>query len=252
MKIGVISDIHSNLEALRVVMEYLDHERVTDIYCCGDIVGYGSNPNECIDLLREYRVQAVTGNHDQAACGRADLSRFNDAGRSAIQWTRKRLTTDRREYLQQLPLTRDKELEQKTVSLVHGSPINPLWGYMFHRKDIYMSSRLQRNNTFLQLFGHTHQQALFSVQQDDITRQSIQEKCELIKDKEISYYLNPGSVGQPRDGNWRASLCILDVKGKGPFRVQFHRLEYDVEKTRQKILRAGLPKQLAIRLLSGI
>jgi predicted phosphodiesterase len=252
MKIGLLSDIHSNLEALAVILQNLEHEKVNQLYCCGDIVGYGPNPNECIELLKQHRALCVQGNHDAAAIRRADLARFNKAGRLAIQWTWKQLSLDSKAFLEQLPTVRQVEIEGICASLIHGSPIDPLWGYMFRRRDVYLSFRLTENKPHMQLFGHTHVPALFAIQQNDVRRQSAQGERRLPLEEETRYYLNPGSVGQPRDGNWRAGFCVLELEDTQSLRVQFRRVEYEVEKTRQKIMRAGLPKELGIRLLSGI
>ena len=252
MKIGVLSDIHSNLEALTAALEALDGEGVDEILCCGDIVGYGPQPNECIELLKQHHVIAVQGNHDAATLFRKELSRLNKAARRAINWTRKRLSMGSRAFLAQLATIRRIELGGRPISLVHGSPVDPLWGYILRQRDAYLAFRLDQHESYLQLFGHTHIPALFALKGDEILHEPIREDRWLRLEGEQRYLINPGSVGQPRDGDWRASICILELERSGSWRVRFRRLEYDVERTRREIQHAGLPEELGNRLLSGV
>jgi predicted phosphodiesterase len=254
MKIGIISDIHSNLEALTVVLDAYEREGITEIICCGDVVGYGPNPNECIRLLDQRGVAGVRGNHDAAVLREVDLSLLDPAGRKAIHWTRKELSPEGREYLQRLPVTDRIQTTPLTIELVHGSPADPLWGRVHRRRDAYLTFRVSDPEVQLLLFGHTHHPVVFALDPDrqDVQRLTIEGDQSLPLELQPGrrHSLNPGSVGQPRDGNWRAGLCILELGDS--FSARFQRLEYDVEKTRQKILRAGLPDELGNRLLSGV
>lgn len=252
LRIGVLSDIHGNLEALNVALEALHQEGIREMVCCGDIVGYGPNPNECIELLKQRRIRCVQGNHDAAALGRADTARLNKAARRAIAWTQKRLSRETRSFLEGWPTVDRVEVEGLSISLVHGSPADPLWGYILRRRDAYLGFRLSEGKPFLQLFGHTHLPGLFVLEGEEVRREAIQGEHSLSLEEDKRYLLNPGSVGQPRDGDWRASLCLLEFEDPGSCHIRFRRLEYNVEKARQKILRAALPSELGTRLLSGI
>ena len=251
MRIGIVSDIHGNLEALTVVLRNLDEEGIDALVCCGDTVGYGPDPNKCIEVLKQHPVRCVRGNHDAASLLQTELTRFSKAGRRAVRWTHKQLSAESRSYLDQLPSVEQLDMGGISTSLVHGSPADPLWGYILRRRDAYLGFRLSEGKPYLQLFGHTHLPSLFALQGNDVVRESVQGECRLLPQEERRYLLNPGSVGQPRDGDWRASFCVLELEDPELWRVRFHRLEYDAEKTRQKILHAGLPEELGTRLLTG-
>lgn len=247
MKIGILSDIHSNLEALQVSFKLLHKEGIKEFICCGDLVGYGPNPNKCIELLRDNRVRCVKGNHDAAVLGQVDLGKLNNLGRQAVRWTRKKLTTENRSYLQHLPTS--DQLQNHSISILHGSSTDPLWGYILRHRDAYLSFRMQEKDFHLQIFGHTHLPSVYAFQESNVRRENISEMERISLGTEKRYLINPGSVGQPRDEDWRTSLSILNLGNEDW--VEFHRLEYEVEKTRQKILSTSLPMELGNRLLSG-
>lgn len=251
MQIAVLSDIHANLEALRAIFEALNSEPADLILCCGDIVGYGPNPNECIELLVEHDVACVQGNHDACATGKASLERLDKPGQQALRWTQKTLSKKNLTYLKELPQVQHRMIEDMTVGIVHGSPADPLWEYMLRRRDVYLGFRLSEEKPFLQLFGHTHLPAVFHVTTNQVERMDIEGNPDLTLSSVGHWFLNPGSVGQPRDGSWRASLCLLSRQGTSPWNARFRRLEYNVETTRQKIIAAGLPRELSKRLLTG-
>lgn len=233
MNIAIISDIHSNLEALTSVLHEIERRKITRIYSLGDVVGYGANPNECIQLLREKRIPCVAGNHDKAAIKEIDIDDFSEAARAGIVWTRSVLTHESVQYLMSLPLT----IEEQGIYFVHGSPDDPQeFRYLIYPEDTFFS--YQAFSASLCVVGHTHRPVVFC---EDMVSTHI------TRDKK--FIVNVGSVGQPRDGNWRACFVLFDTDN---WSFEYVRVEYDVNAARQKILDAGLPKKLGDRLLVGI
>jgi putative phosphoesterase len=226
-KIAFISDVHSNEEALLAVLSRLDGY---EVYCLGDVVGYGASPNEVVDHLRRHHVKGVRGNHDEAALtGRT--SHFNARAAMAAVWTAGALTPDSREYLGSLPLELRSESEGMSIYMTHGSPDDRLWEYVYPQTHSGVFVRyLTMTSADLVALGHTH--IPFEWEED------------------AGIVLNPGSVGQPRDRDWRASYSTVEVRG-GKATVENHRVEYDVELAASKIRKAGLPGELAARLASG-
>lgn len=239
MKIGVIGDIHGNLEALTAVLRALEAEHVEDIVCVGDVVGYGADPVECIRTVRERASVVVAGNHDYGAVGKQALDYFNSAAREAVLWTAKRLSEEDRGWLSNLPLVhRVKEYE-----LVHASVFMPeAFEYIFNPEEAAPSFTYQKAN--LAFFGHTHWPSTFLG--GEPVRHSIQKVVPIEPPGKV--LINVGSVGQPRDSDPTASFVILDLS-KG--RVAFKRTPYDIKAAAKKILDAGLPASLAERLFHG-
>jgi len=258
MKIGLISDIHSNLEGLQTVLQELKEREVDKIFCCGDIVGYGPDPTKCIETLSKTAsslpLSSVKGNHDGAVLGEADPHRFNSMGRKAINWTKRRLGRKERSFLKGLSF--EKKLDDHPIYLVHGSPVDPVWEYIISKSDAYrafLRLNSEGEDVRLALFGHSHIPSLFVSEKNDLTEKNVEDGLEVSLDEEKRYLINPGSVGQPRDRDWRTSFALLEVDRSGkPQRVSFHRREYKAEQVRGKILQAGLPQKLGDRLLSGI
>lgn len=220
MLYGIIADIHGNLEAFRTVLAEL--RGVDRMICAGDIVGYGPEPNECLDLILSGGVSTVAGNHDKAAVGEMDISGFNPAARLAIEWTAEQLTESHKDHLRQLPLT----LEFPDFQLVHGSLVDPLEEYLMDDRGALPTFQLMKKP--LLFVGHTHQPLRLSS-----------------GDKEI---INPGSVGQPRDGDPRASYGIYDDEKK---EFILHRTEYNIAQVQEKMRLADLPQLLIDRLSYG-
>lgn len=243
---AIISDIHSNLEALSAVLERIDSIGVDEVLCLGDIVGYNSNPNECIHILKKRGIRSVAGNHDVRAAGIKEPYDFNEIAREALLWTRKTLTGENISYLKSLP-ERLYLKEDKGVA-VHGA--------LTDSTDTYILSPWIALRNFEEMasspdlpsicfFGHTHVR---------ITYQYTKGRVLTLFDEEVDlnpedlYLINPGSVGQPRDRNPHASFLVYDTeKGK----VTFHRVPYDIERCYTKIVEAGLPIELAERLRVG-
>jgi diadenosine tetraphosphatase ApaH/serine/threonine PP2A family protein phosphatase len=236
MAIAILSDIHANLEALNTVLASIKEKEITSIYCLGDIVGYGPNPNECVNLVRENCQNVLVGNHDFAAIGRTDVEYFNKYAKAAAYWTRSHLSAENKEYLSYLPFTHQND----QMLMVHASPTNPAhWYYVLNPYDAQIE--MQAFSQPLCFIGHSHVPLIYS--ETDVYK-AVAMKLE----KKQKYIVNVGSVGQPRDGNHQACYCIYKPEEHA---IEYVRLEYDVQKTYAKIIKEGLPAFLAERLLKG-
>ncbi len=245
-KIAIISDIHGNIEAMESVLSHIASQNITSIYCLGDIVGYGPNPRECVDRARQLSL-SLLGNHDNGAL--FDPDGFSSGAEKAIFWTRHQLedtsiegAQERWDFIARLPRTyRDGD-----VMFVHGSPRSPLNEYVFP-EDIYNQRKIERIFSFIQKYcfqGHTHVPGVFT------------ESCRFYAPTEIDFIyqlgdqkvmVNVGSVGQPRDGDRRSCYVTLDGS-----QIQFHRVEYEAERTCEKIVQIPeLDDFLGHRLLEG-
>ncbi len=239
MKYAIFGDIHANLEALEAVMlDAADHD-CTDFVCIGDIVGYNANPSECLNLVRDLDCPVVKGNHDEEASLDTPLEGLNPLAKHALEWTRKSLSTEDREWLAGLKLVR----QVRDFTIVHATLDTPgNWGYVTNKFDAMASFSYQF--TPVCFYGHTHTPRIY-VKGDSV---------EALEETEVrialgkKYFINVGSTGQPRDGDWRSSYAIYDVENQ---RVQIRRLEYDIATAQQKIIDAGLPEMLANRLAVG-
>jgi len=236
MKIAILSDIHGNLEALTEALTYVDENNISEIYCLGDIVGYGPNPNECIELITKRCQRIVIGNHDHAAIGLTSTEYFNDFAKIATAWTSNVLTEQNKEFLSSLDFT----YQTDDYLLVHATPSQPaLWHYILSEVDAQHEFRhFEQRLCFI---GHSHFPIVFHKQ--GYTRE---EKLKLAKRNK--YIINVGSIGQPRDGNPRTCFCVYNQDTN---KLEYIRLEYDMAKTREKIVKAGLPVFLADRLIKG-
>ena len=239
MKFAIFGDIHANLEALSAVLEDASNHDCTHYVCIGDIVGYNANPRDCLDIIRRLDCPVVKGNHDEVASLDTELVGLNPLAQHSMQWTRDNLSSDDKLYLRELKLLR----QVRDFTIVHATLDSPSsWGYVTSKFDALESLGYQY--TPVCFFGHTHVPAFY------VKSLRIEEHSE--KSLEIEpgkkYQINVGSVGQPRDGDPRASYCIYDL---GAQRVINRRIEYDIKRTQEKILEAGLPKPLAERLSDG-
>jgi len=236
MSIAIVSDIHANLEALQVVLESIRKKQADEIYCLGDIVGYGPNPNECVQLIREKCTRVLVGNHDYAAIGKADISYFNPNAKSAALWTRKKLKSEHMQYLSKLKFTHQND----EMLMVHASPTNPKhWYYVMSAEDASME--MQAFSQALCFIGHSHLPVIYTAERAIKTSHFRFEP-------EQKYVVNVGSVGQPRDGNPKACYALYEPTTK---ELEYVRLAYDVQTTYSKIIKEGLPTFLADRLLKG-
>ena len=239
MKFAILADIHANLEALEVALEDSKKQGVTNYACLGDVVGYCANPKECLDLIRGMGMPCVRGNHDEYCSQDEQLEGFNPHAAEAVQWTRERLTKDDRKWLQEL-----KHIRLVTsFSIVHATLDAPQrWGYVFDKLAAAASFTYQ--NTNVCFFGHTHVPIAFI--RDSLVRGGTYSRFRIEPGRK--YFINVGSVGQPRDGVPKATYAIYDL-GEGL--IELRRLDYDIRKAQEKILAAGLPKRLADRLAEG-
>jgi len=243
MRYAIISDIHSNLEALNAVIDDIDGHNVDDLVCLGDLVGYNANPNECIDIIRERGVRTVMGNHDSVASGRTDPGEFNSDAREAIIWTKEKLSDESREFLQNLP---PSIFVDETFLAVHGS-VDSTDAYIFGLLDAVWNFKLVKGEgrTNVCFFGHTHIPAIYVENGSDVYAEIIHD---IDIKKKARYLVNPGSVGQPRDGDKRAAYVIYDSTDKS---ISFHRVAYDAELASAKVEGAGLPFRLSRRIKEG-
>jgi predicted phosphodiesterase len=243
MRIAILADIHSNLEAFQAVLRHAEASNTIDrVWCLGDVVGYGPDPMACIDLLRCYQHHMVMGNHDAAASGDMDTSEFNVAAARAAAWTMAQLTDDARAYLRGLP----PSLKDADFTLVHGSLYAPIWEYLLSGEQA--RAQLDLQETPYSLVGHSH---IPFVARERAKGSPILEYLEDGQSVELGrgrLILNPGGVGQPRDGDPRASYALCDVEART---ITLHRLQYDIAETQRKMRAADLPSWLIERLSVG-
>lgn len=252
MRILLLSDIHANLEALETVLAAAPpHDGVWNL---GDVVGYGASPNEVIKRAREAGSVFVRGNHDRVCGGAGDLEDFSPMAARAAEWTRAALTGENAEWLRQLPAG-PVTPEGFDVGCVHGSPLDED-DYLATLRDAWLP--LARAATRITFFGHTHAQGGFATNGEESFRLTPEfsahgaDEYELPLRKNARYLINPGSVGQPRDGDWRAAFALYESEDDGERRrVLFYRVPYDIERAQAKIVAAGLPDRLATRLREG-
>jgi diadenosine tetraphosphatase ApaH/serine/threonine PP2A family protein phosphatase len=246
VRIAVISDIHGNLAALEAVLAAVAG-RCDQVWCLGDVVGYGARPNECVDVVRDRCRVVLAGNHDLAACGAEDASRFSqDAGR-AIRWTREVLRTDCERWLASLT----PALDRGSIGLYHGSPRDPVWEYVLDAATA--EAAIRAVDKPLVLCGHTHGAIAALIDGSRLSGGRATHGREVTLGENRRALLNPGSVGQPRDGDPRASYLLLECRDDGmPTRARFLREPYDVGRTQREIALAGLPQHLADRLSFGM
>lgn len=239
MKFAIIADIHANWEAFQVVLEDIQKQQCTHVACLGDIVGYGANPRECLQVVREKGWPCVKGNHDEYCSTDTPLDGFNPHAAAAVNWTRKQLTPEERQWLADLKYVR----MVTSFTIVHATLDGPArWGYVFDKLAAAASFTYQ--NTAVCFFGHTHVPVAFS--RDAVVRGGTYSKFKVEPGKK--YFVNVGAVGQPRDNNPRAAYVVYDMDEST---IELRRLEYDIPTAQRKILEAGLPDRLAERLAVG-
>jgi predicted phosphodiesterase len=239
MRIAVLSDIHSNLAALEAVRA--DLPAVDEVWVLGDIVGYGPQPNEVIQALQAMGARSVLGNHDGAAIGTVDANEFNPDARTAIEWTARQLDPNARAYLATLPEVR----VSGDLTAVHGSPREPVWEYIV--SPAIAAENLLHFKTWLCLFGHTHLPVIFRADDGRVTALQARPGDPIRLDARRAL-INPGSVGQPRDGIADSAYAILDDREAT---AEFRRVAYDIGLTQRLMREADLPPRLADRLSWG-
>jgi diadenosine tetraphosphatase ApaH/serine/threonine PP2A family protein phosphatase len=242
VRIAVLSDIHGNLHALDAVLSDLDATGVDQVWCLGDLVGYGPRPNECVDLVRERASLSLCGNHDLAVLGTLDMAEFSGDAAAAAVWTQGVLGEPQRAWLAGL----EPSGRAEGVQLFHGSPRDPVWAYVLS-EGAALESLLETTEPLV-LVGHSHVALALSLNGDTLTGglAPIDTVADLSKGR---WLLNPGSVGQPRDGDPRAAWALVDTDAA---RAEFRRVPYAIEQTQSEIRERGLPSALAARLAHGI
>jgi predicted phosphodiesterase len=240
VRIAVVSDVHSNLSALEAVLAAVDAAPPDEIWCLGDVVGYGPRPNECCEIVEARADICLGGNHDLAVRGTIDLAEFSGDAAVAARWTRGVLSEPAAAFLAGL----EPEGERDEVALYHGSARDPVWEYVL--SDEAAASTLALSPRPLVLVGHSHV-ALEVAWVDDVLSGGLAPAGTTVATRG-RVLLNPGSVGQPRDGDPRAAYLLLDLELKT---ATFHRVDYDVERTQTEMRAAGLPETLAARLTHG-
>jgi diadenosine tetraphosphatase ApaH/serine/threonine PP2A family protein phosphatase len=246
MRVGIFSDVHANLEALQAVLSAYQKAEIDRYICLGDIVGYGANPNECCQLVRDLTDLVVLGNHDAACSGRMSTEWFNSAARAAVEEHQHMLDAAHRKWLAQLPY----RIEFGDMLLCHGSPYqSEQFPYIVDETDVEAILHHLSVCQPLIFVGHTHQGTAFVCRQQPAQRiwQDTRQRIHISPDH--TYFFNVGSVGQPRDGDWRPSYAILDTEAR-TFELQ--RTEYDVDTASEKIARLGFPLTLSERLFLGL
>ncbi len=247
MRALIVSDIHSNLEALEAVVADAQRRGGFDsVWCLGDSVGYGPDPEACLDLLKSFPLVAVAGNHDRAALNLRESADFNNAAAFAADWTARRLSQDHREFLGGLP----EVTNAAEFTLVHGSLRAPLREYLLNEEAA--ASTFGRLTTGYCLVGHSHMPFLCLENRDGPNFVQFSED-EVFPLDQRRWIANPGSVGQPRDYDPRPSYALyVDEEGNGPGSLERHRVEYDRAGTQEKMRQAGLPRSLIDRLDHGV
>lgn len=239
MRYAIFGDVHANLEALEAVLADSREQACTHYACIGDIVGYNANPRECLAAVRELECPVVKGNHDEQASIDRELEGFNPLAEEALAWTRRNLSDEDRQWLRELRFIR----QVRDFTIVHATLDTPhKWGYVFNQLDAAASFSYQ--HTAICFFGHTHAPRAFIRDGSVYSMPMERLRIEIGK----KYFLNVGSVGQPRDGDWRAAYAIYDLKENS---VELRRLTYDIDTAKEKIIKAGLPRRLAERLEVG-
>ncbi len=242
MRIAVISDIHGNLHALDAVIGALDAERADAVWCLGDLVGYGARPNRCCDAVAARADVCLVGNHDLGVLGALDLGDFAPDAAAAVRWTREVLSEQARAYLTDLRPSAVAE----GVELFHASPRDPVWEYVLSEDVALLSLRL--TSAPLVLVGHSHVPLAIVLDERRLEGGVAPGGAEVDLSRG-RWLLNPGSVGQPRDGDPRAAYLLLDLESR---RALFRRVSYPVERTQAEIRERGLPEALAERLAHGV
>ncbi len=241
MKIAVVSDVHSNLAALEAVLAAIDAEGVDELWCLGDLVGYNAEPDACVSLIAERVTTTLCGNHDLVVSGAIGMNVFaSDAG-AAARWTQSVITPETLEYLQKLI----PEGERHGVEMYHASIRDPVWEYVIDDRTAAVCMAAQRSS--IALIGHSHVALMYGYVEGTFVAGTAAADSSLPLG-EGPFLLNPGSVGQPRDGDPRAAFLVLDLDQQ---RATWRRVEYDIARTQQTIHDAGLPRRLASRLAEG-
>lgn len=242
MRIAIVSDIHGNRHAFEAVLDDIEQSECEEMWCLGDLVGYGAEPDACVELASEHAAICLAGNHDLGVCGDIPLEQFSKGAALAAHWTQETITAETRQYLCELqPLKLDEE-----VGLYHASPRDPVWEYVLSSLQADLCLDVQKHQVCL--IGHSHVALSFTRSQGEPASGQTREADEQLDLQEGEWLINPGSVGQPRDGDPRAAWLELDL---GASTALYRRVEYDVDGAAAAIRAARLPDSLAERLAYG-
>jgi diadenosine tetraphosphatase ApaH/serine/threonine PP2A family protein phosphatase len=245
LRVAALSDIHSNRQALEAVLAAIDEAEVDELWCLGDMVGYGADPDACTNLVRERCRVSLVGNHDLAVLGALDIATFSEGAAAAVEWTRENVNEETLDFLASL----DPAGSRQGIGLFHASPRDPIWEYVLSADQAEAGFEAMEER--VGLIGHSHV-ALFFVDLSD-ARSGYAQGAQATDDAKIElpegqWLLNPGSVGQPRDGDPRAAWLELDTE---VWAARWHRVDYDIDAAAAAIREAGLPAALADRLEVG-
>ena len=242
MRVAIVSDIHGNRHAFEAVLDEIEEARCEEIWCLGDLVGYGAEPDACVELARRNTAICLAGNHDLGVCGALPLSQFSRGAALAAQWTQETISDETREFLEALaPTHLDEE-----AGLYHASPRDPVWEYVLSplQADLCLDAQPHR----VCLIGHSHVALSFSRGEGQAATGETRTAGEELELESGDWLVNPGSVGQPRDGDPRAAWLELDLE---TWQATYRRVEYDVAGAAAAIRAARLPNSLAERLVYG-
>jgi diadenosine tetraphosphatase ApaH/serine/threonine PP2A family protein phosphatase len=243
MRLGVFSDVHSNLEALLAVVDSYKQQHIDKFICLGDVVGYGANPNECCDIVRELGAAVVLGNHDAAVSGRMDYSYYYDAAREALDWCASHLNKEHLEWLRGIPFV----YRQDDLCFSHGNPLNPEeFDYIFTLDQAAELLSKLDNLASVNFIGHSHLTKSFALSPGEVN-EVVARRFGLRRHRK--YVITDGSVGQPRDYDARACFTVYDTESRV---FEYHRVEYDVEAAARKIFEAKLAVNFGKRLFLGV
>lgn len=243
MKYAIVSDIHSNYEAFVSVIEEIKNEKVDKIFCCGDIVGYGPNPDECINLIKQYSIVSVLGNHDVGVLDKVDLSWFNKDASDAIIINKKLISFENFRFLETLSTS----FIEGNFLFVHGSPRDNIYEYLLDLSSLKLNIKFM--NQKICFCGHTHSPFIYSFNiETEKGEVFYTDKVAFEIEKSKKYIINVGSVGQPRDGDNRACYVIFDLEKNT---VKFNRVKYNINLTQKKMLLLNMPEFLITRLDFG-
>ena len=245
MRVATITDIHANLPALEAVLEQIEAAGIEEVWCLGDVLGYGVEPDACADLVRERCEICLVGNHDLAVLGGLDIASFSEAAAVAVEWTRDNVAERTLEFLREL----EPSGERIGTGLFHASPRDPVWEYVLSGEQA--AAGMSANPRRIGLIGHSHVALFFTRPEgvnDGEARGAQASDGALLDLSEGGWLINPGSVGQPRDGDPRAAWLEIDTEAQT---ACFHRVAYEIERAAAPIAAAGLPSRLADRLYTG-
>ncbi|HVP02954.1 MAG TPA: metallophosphoesterase family protein [Solirubrobacteraceae bacterium] len=242
MQVAVVSDIHANIQALEAVLEDIEGTPARELWCLGDLVGYGADPNDCVAIVREHATRCIAGNHDLAVTGELPLDEFSRGAALAARWTQEVIDPENLEWLASLRPAGEAD----DVGLFHGSPRDPIWEYVISA--LLAELCFDRLRTRVALVGHSHVALSFVRPEGEPATGAARRADETVDISSGAWLLNPGSVGQPRDGDPRAAWLLLDLTAG---LATWRRTEYDIDGAAAAIRAARLPDSLAERLQYG-